>query len=109
MRINTHIARDSQTNALATATIATPGSALRWRILKVSATYTGSGPEGVLQILSGASVLWELGVDPNGGVLEDFIAAGGLQCNANQAAAATLSAGGVGVVGRVNLLVALEQ
>lgn len=108
-RINTKTAKDSQTNAIATATVVAPGPDFRWRILKVSASYTGTGVEGVLQIKSGTTVLWELGVNADSGVIEDFLVAGGLQCGANEAATATLSAGGASVVGRVNLLVAVEQ
>src|SRR4051794_8154753 len=115
-RRNVRTARDSDVNADSIVTLAAPTTATitgqRWRILKVSASYAtaGGGGTGVgtLRITSGVTVLWELDVDVDGGIIEDFMVFDGLQCGADEAVEVRLLAGGSGVTSKLNVAYALE-
>jgi hypothetical protein len=113
VRINTKTFRDSQSNAIATATAASPGAERRWRVYKVTASYSSAAASGLLQIKCDATVLWELYIA--GGFVEDFMPYGlqapvaGLADGTLGVVTAVLPAGGTGVTGKVNLLVALDQ
>lgn len=113
-RINNFTQRDAQTALVATATGGAPGTDRRWRVLKATGSYSGSGVAGVMRIqavMPDTSVVdvWAVDVPAGGGVIEDFAPAGGLQLPADAQPRVTLTSGGAGITGRVNVLYALEQ
>lgn len=88
------------------ATPTVPPTDRRWRAHHVTVSYSGAPTGGKLQILSGATVLWDVDV-PSTFVSERFELP--LRANANEVLSAVLSAGGAAIVGKVNLLFSLEQ
>jgi len=90
-----------QTNLLATATLAAPGEGKRMRVVKVDASYSSSSTSGLLQIKSGATVIFEKYI--HGAGAHDFSDYGLPAININEAMSAELAAGGAGIVGTVTI------
>lgn len=93
-------AKDSQVNAVATATFAAPSATWRNRILRVDATYSDGTVSGTLSIKFGTTVVAERSV--HGIAAFDFDLEVGFPAdNRNQAVSAELTAGGAGITGKV--------
>ena len=94
---------DSQTNATATATLATPGVGLKWRVTGWRASYSGAAVSPGLR----ATVIGLEGVTIGRGVSSsdawDVDLTGPIDGADNATVAISLPAGGVGAVGDVSI------
>src|SRR3972149_7078881 len=91
------LAQDTETNALAVATVVAPGTEYRNRPVKVDASYSSSTVSGLLQIKSGATVIAEKYIHGAGAL--DYSDFGIAALNRNEAVSAGLAAGGGALVG----------
>lgn len=107
-RINTQTDTDKQTNAVATATISTPGSDRRRRVHLLTASYSAAPTAGAtVQLKTGSTLLLEahVGTEP----LVVPFPGNGLQTGPDEAVTAVLAAGGAAVAGCVTLVCSVEQ
>lgn len=108
-RTNTKTLTAQATNAVAAATQGAPGPDRRWRIKALSASITGG--TATLTVTTddgtGAKVVWQEAVTPNGGVSPN-LGPNGIQCPANASVTVSLTAAGAGFVGAVNALLEAE-
>lgn len=95
---STVLAKDSQTAAIATATAAAGGSNQRYYITGVDASYSAA-QVGLLQLKDDTTVIWEGYVHNAESISFNSPIEGAL----NKSFSAVLAAGGLGVVGKVNL------
>jgi hypothetical protein len=94
------VAVDSQTNAIATATLAAPGVGFKWRVTAVSATYSAAAVATPLRAtLVANAVTMGRGVSTNDGWQQSFV--NGIDGADNGAVTLALPAGGAGAIGDV--------
>lgn len=101
MQVPATPAVDSQTNTTATATLAAPGSGFKWRVVAVSAAYTGANvaSPGFRAVLTIGATTIGRGVQSGDAWQQSF--PNGMDGADNGAVTLALPAGGVGAVGDV--------
>ena len=92
---------DKQVNATAIASIPAPGVGKYNRIVKIDASYSVASVSGLLQIKSGAVVIFEKYIHGAGAL--DSPEVGKRALNTNEAMSVELAAGGAGVTGTVTV------
>lgn len=97
---STVLAKDSKDNAVATATAAAGASHQRYYITGMDASYSTSGTAGLLQLLDGATVIWEGYF--SGQMRHNFISP--IEGSLASSFSAVLTASGtLGVIGKVDI------
>lgn len=94
-------------NTAASIVLPAPGTGLHYYILSMDASYSGAPTGGNLQILDGASVIFNEDITGGGPVPIQMPAGGLRQPTANTALTVTLAAGGAGVLGKVSIVSAI--
>lgn len=97
---STVLAKDSKDNAVATATAAAGNSNQRYRITGMDASFSTGATVGLLQLLDGATLIWEGYF--TGTLKHNFISP--IQGSLGSSFSAVLTASGTaGVIGKVDL------
>lgn len=97
---STVLAKDSKDNAVATATAAAGSSNQQYRIAGIDASFSTGATTGLLQLLDGATVIWEGYL--TGTLRHNFMSP--IQGSLASSFSAVLTASGTaGVIGKINL------
>lgn len=97
---STVLAKDSQNNAVATATAAAGSSNQRYYITGMDASFSTAGTFGLIQLLDGATVIWEGYF--SGTMRHNFISP--IEGSLGSSFSAVLTASGTaGVIGKVDI------